>query len=215
MATDKYSILLVDDHKLFREGLKLLLLNLDYINDVKEASNGIEFLDIIKKSSPDIIFMDIDMPEMDGIEATEKGMALNPNLNIIALTMYEDDDYYSKMINAGVKGFILKNSEIEEVESAINNIIKGKTFFSQDIIETIINHISDKKNIKKTECLTERETEVLFYICKGLSNQEIADTLYLSKRTIDKHRENLLLKTSSKNTAGLVIYAIKNGIIEI
>ena len=212
---NKYSVLLVDDHKLFREGLKLLLSNLDYIGDIQEASNGIEFLNIIQTSTPDIIFMDIDMPEMDGILATEKGMELNKNLNIIALTMYGDDDYYSKMINAGVKGFILKNSEIVEVEAAINNIIKGKTYFSQEILESIINTISNKKNIKKTGSLTEREAEVLFHICKGLSNQEIADTLYLSKRTIDKHRENLLSKTISKNTAELVIYAIKNGIIEI
>ncbi|MFC2136755.1 response regulator [Bacteroidota bacterium] len=212
---EKYTVLLVDDHKLFREGLKLLLSKLNYISEIYEASNGNEFIKIIEFITPDIIFMDIDMPEMNGIEATERGMKINKNLKIIALSMYGEDDYYSKMIDAGVKGFILKNSDISEVETAIQNIINGKNYFSQEILESIIKNMYRKKNIKKTGCLTERETEVLFNICKGLSNQEIADTLYLSKRTIDKHRENLLSKTNSKNTAELVIYAIKNGVITV
>ncbi len=212
---NKYSVLLVDDHKLFREGLKILLSNIDYIKDVTEASNGKEFLEKIKNKMPDIVFMDIDMPEMDGIEATEKGLEINKNLNIIALSMYGEEDYYSKMINAGVKGFLLKNSGITDVETAIQTVLSGNNYFSQQILESLINNITRKKNIKKTGDLTEREIEVLYHICKGLSNQEIADSLFLSKRTVDKHRENLLAKTSSKNTAELVIYAIKNGIISI
>lgn len=212
---EQCSILLVDDHKLFREGLKLLLSNISFIQTISEAANGEEFLQLILKDTPDIVFMDIDMPVVDGIEATRKALEIYPELKIIALSMYGDENYYTRMINAGAKGFILKNSSIHDVEAAIKNVLSGNSFFSHEILSRIINHINKRKNIAKSSELSERESEVLYHICKGLSNQEIADTLFLSKRTIDKHRENLLIKTNSKNTAGLVIYAIKHGIVEI
>lgn len=212
---EQYSIILVDDHKLFREGLKLLLENLDYINNVYEAANGEEFLKLVEKKQPDIVFMDIEMPVMDGITATRQVLELHPGLNIIALSMYGDENYYTPMINAGAKGFILKNSGIQDVETAIHNVVSGNNYFSQEILNRLLNGIRKKSKTKKSDELTEREEEVLFHICKGLSNQEIADTLYLSKRTVDKHRENLLAKTNSKNTAGLVMYAVKNGIVAI
>jgi len=212
---EQYSIILVDDHKLFREGLKLLLENLDYIENVDEAANGEEFLKLVEKKQPDIVFMDIEMPVMDGITATQQVLELHPGLNIIALSMYGDENYYTPMINAGAKGFILKNSGIQDVETAIHNVISGNNYFSQEILNRLLNGIRKKSKTKKSDELTEREEEVLFHICKGSSNQEIADTLYLSKRTVDKHRENLLAKTNSKNTAGLVMYAVKNGIVAI
>ena len=212
---EQYSVILVDDHKLFREGLKLLLENLDYIKNVDEAANGKEFLKLVEKQQPDIVFMDIEMPVMDGIAATQQVLKLHPDLNIIALSMYGDENYYTPMINAGAKGFVLKNSGIQDVEAAIHNVISGNNYFSQEILNRLINGIGGKSKTKKSNELSEREEEVLFHICKGLSNQEIADTLYLSKRTVDKHRENLLGKTNSKNTAGLVMYAVKNGIVEV
>lgn len=212
---EKYSVILVDDHKLFREGLKLLLENLDYIKKVDEADNGKEFLKLAEKYQPDIVFMDIEMPEMDGITTTRKALELYPDLNIIALSMYGDENYYTQMINAGAKGFILKSSGIQDVETAINNVISGNNYFSQEILNRLINGIGKKSKTKKSDELSEREEEVLYHICKGLSNQEIANILYLSKRTIDKHRENLLSKTKAKNTAGLVMYAVKNGIVEV
>ena len=119
------------------------------------------------------------------------------------------------MINAGVKGFVLKNSGIQEVETAIHTVVSGKNYFSQEILILLIKNMNRKKVQGKKSGLSEREIEILHQICMGFSNQEIADLLYLSKRTVDKHRENLLLKTQSKNTAGLVIYAIKNGILEL
>jgi len=161
------------------------------------------------------VFMDIEMPVMDGITATQQVLELHPGLNIIALSMYGDENYYTPMINAGAKGFILKNSGIQDVETAIHNVISGNNYFSQEILNRLLNGIRKKSKTKKSDELTEREEEVLFHICKGSSNQEIADTLYLSKRTVDKHRENLLAKTNSKNTAGLVMYAVKNGIVAI
>ncbi len=211
----KITITLVDDHKLFREGLKFLLENIDYIEKVDEATNGVDFLKTIENGYPDIVFMDIEMPEMDGITATQKAIKLNPDLNIIALSMHGDEHYYTQMINAGAKGFILKNSGIQDIENAINNVIEGNNYFSTEILNSLIKGFGKKKKTAISIELTEREQEVLFHICKGLSNQEIADTLFLSKRTVDKHRENLLSKTNSKNTAGLVIYAVKNNIVEV
>jgi len=212
---DKLTVILVDDHQLFREGLNLLLSNISYIGEIYEASGGEEFLTLLKGRTPDIIFMDVDLPGMNGIEATRKAIEIHPGLNIIALSMYSDEVYYTKMIDAGAKGFILKNSGIQEVENAIQQVMSGNNYFSQEILSGILNSISRKKQPDKAGVLSEREVEVLYQICKGLSNQGIADLLNISKRTVDKHRENLLLKTDSKNTAGLVMYAIKNGIVEV
>lgn len=210
-----YSVVLVDDHQLFREGLKLLLKRLDCVSEIKEAKDGASFLDLLHDFHPDIVFMDIEMPVMDGITATEKALNKNSELNIVALSMYGDENYYTRMISAGARGFMLKNSGIQEVENAIKNVMSGSNYFSQEIMNRLIQGLGKGKKKKKSKDLTEREEEVLYYICKGFSNQEIADALYLSKRTVDKHRENLLSKTRSKNTAGLVMYAVKNGIVDI
>lgn len=212
---ENLSVLLVDDHQLFREGLSLLLRNLSYIHDIKEAANCESFFKILPQQHPDIVFMDIDLPGCDGIAATKKAVEKFPEINIIALSMYGEEDYYTRMIEAGAKGFVLKNSGIQEVEAAIQNIMAGKNYFSQEIMAGLLKSINRKKHLEKTTELSDREIEVLYQICKGLSNQEIADTLSISKRTVDKHRENLLSKTNCKNTAGLVMYAIRNGIVEV
>jgi DNA-binding NarL/FixJ family response regulator len=212
---DKYTILLVDDHKLFRGGLKLLLENIEYIQEVNEAENGKQFLKVLNQYKPDIVFMDIEMPEMDGITATRKALELYPDLNVIALSIYGDENYYISMIKAGAKGFILKNSSIQDVEDALKNILNGNNYVSPEILNRLLKGIEKKGKHYVSEDLSEREKEVLYHICKGLSNQDIGNKLYLSKRTVDKHRENLLFKTNSKNTAGLVMYAIKKGIVDI
>ncbi len=212
---NKIKIFLVDDHNLFREGLKFLLSNNDLISEIHEAENGKDLLENVLNVKPDIILMDIEMPIMNGIEATTEVLKIYPETKIIALSMYGNENFYSEMIDAGAKGFLLKNSKFEDVQKAIVDVSDGKNYFSPEILEAIIKNLN-KKNHKKTNTdLTEREIEVLYNICKGLSNQEIADYLYISKRTVDKHRENILLKTQSKNTAGLVIYAIKNEIFEV
>ncbi len=211
----KLSIILVDDHKLFREGLKILLSKVSFVIKISEASNGQEFIDQLSHEKPDIALLDIEMPVMNGIKATQLALEIMPELKIIGLSMYADQSYYTHMIEAGAKGFLMKNSSFDDVKRAISEVADGRSFFSGEIMDDLIQNINRKKIIKKATDLTDREIEILFLICKGLSNQEIADKLYLSKRTVDKHRENLLLKTNSKNTASLVIYAIKNEIIEI
>lgn len=211
----KLSIILVDDHKLFREGLKLLLSKVPFVGDIYEASNGQEFIDKLPVVKPEIALLDIEMPIMNGIKATRIALEEMPGLRIIGLSMYSDQSYYTNMIEAGAKGFLMKNSSFDDVQRAISDVGEGRSFFSGEIMDELIRNINRKKIVKKATDLTDREIEILFLICKGLSNQEIAEKLYLSKRTVDKHRENLLLKTGSKNTASLVIYAIKNEIIEI
>lgn len=209
----KINVLLVDDHNLFRNGLKLLLNNYKNINIVGEASNGKEFAEHNSLSQTNIALVDIDMPIMDGIEATKLVMAKFPDIKIIALSMFGDYDYYSKMISAGAKGFILKNSDITEVLNAIESVHKGGTYFTEEILIGLVKNYNTKQPLSKEIEVSEREIDVLKLICKGLSNNEIAEELSISKRTVDKHRSNLLSKTNSKNTASLVIYAIKNSLV--
>jgi DNA-binding NarL/FixJ family response regulator len=212
---DKIRIIIADDHQLFRNGLKILLNAFPGFEVTGEASNGEEFLNILKNTQADIALMDINMPEMDGIEATRAGLKICPGIDIIALSMYGEEEYYYKMVDAGAKGFILKDSDISEVREAILAVRKGGSYFSQELLYHVIQKIKHREHENKTANLSKREKEVLLKICEGLSNQEIADNLYISKRTVDKHRANLLGKTNSKNTASLILYAIKNKLIEI
>lgn len=214
----KLKIYLVDDHKLFREGLKLLLSTQDFVHHIYEASNGREFIESLSLVDCDVVLMDIEMPEMNGIEATREALRLHPDLKIIVLSMYGDEQYYYKIIDAGAKGFMLKNTGIENVITAIKKVAAGENFFSEELLFSILNNMRDS-NKTETESpdseISEREMEILYHVCKGKSNQEIADELFISKRTVDKHRANLLSKTGCRNTAALVMYAIKNKIIEI
>ncbi|MCU4162631.1 response regulator transcription factor [Carboxylicivirga caseinilyticus] len=208
---EKVSIYLVDDHILFREGIRFLLEKCDNVTAIYEANNGKELLVNVEEVSPDIILMDIDMPEMNGIEATYKTLQILPDCKIVALSMHADECFYKDMIDAGAKGFLLKNSRFEELQKAIEEVSKGNSFFSPEILNSILKNMSKAHKPDRSSELTEREAEVLLHICQGLQNGEIADLLFLSKRTVDKHRQNILLKTESRNTAELVVYAIKNG----
>jgi DNA-binding NarL/FixJ family response regulator len=212
---EKIRIIIADDHQLFRNGLKILLNSFPEFEVTGEASNGEEFLTLIKTCPADIALMDINMPEMDGIEATRKGLKICPAISVIALSMYGEEEYYYKMVDAGAKGFLLKDSDISEVKEAILTVIKGGSYFSQELLYHVIQKIKHREQESKTANLSKREKEVLYKICEGLSNQEIADTLFISKRTVDKHRANLLGKTNSKNTASLILFAIRNKLIEI
>lgn len=211
----KHKVILVDDHSLFRNGLKLLLNSSGKADVVAEASNGQEFLEIIKDYTHAIVFMDIEMPIKDGIEATHEALLRFPNLKVIALTMFGEHEYYIKMIEAGVRGFLLKNSEIDEVINAIDTVSKGENCFSKELLLNLVKNIHSKEQKYTDNLLSDREIEILSLISKGFSNQEISEKLFISKRTVDKHRSNIIEKTGSKNTASLVMYAIKNGIIDL
>ena len=215
MGMEKIRIAIADDHQLFRNGLKILLGAFPGFEVVAEASNGNELLKQLSLSLADIILMDISMPEKDGIEATAEVSKLFPDTKVIALSMYGEEEYYYSIVDAGAKGFILKDSDINEVKEAIETVYKGGNYFSQELLYHVIRKMKNREQEVKSSSLSKREKEILLKICEGLSNHEIAETLFISKRTVDKHRANLLAKTNSKNTASLILYAIKNKLIEI
>lgn len=215
------NILLVDDHALFRSGLKLLLsANKDY-RIIHEASNGLEMLDFLALNfnKVDIVMLDIAMPEMDGVQAALKAIELYPDIKIITLSMYGEEDYYFKMVGIGVKGFLLKSSSISEVLEAIDTVLCGGSYFSDEVLSNLIGSLRHSTRLEQLilddKALSEREMEILLEICSGLTNQEIAEKLFISKRTVDKHRANILEKTGCRNTANIVVYAIKNHLVEI
>ena len=213
----KPEIIIVDDHVIFRQGLKSLLASERIATVIGEASNGKEYLELLSTLKPDLVLMDIDMPHMNGMEATQKSLAMHPDLKIIAFTMFGDEDYYYKMIDLGVKGFLLKSSGISELEKAISEVLGGESYFSNEILRKIINKLSHKDTAKKVKNigLTAREMDVLEQICLGLNNDEIADKLFISPKTVKSHRSNLLVKTNCSNSTKLILYALKNKIVNI
>jgi DNA-binding NarL/FixJ family response regulator len=211
-------IIITDDHKIFRQGLRSLIVREGIAEVVAEANNGKELLELLSKHQPDLILMDIEMPEMNGVEATRNALALYPDLKILVLSTFGDEVHYFNIIQAGAKGFILKTSGIQELQAAITDVLAGESYFSNELLRTIIANINtpaltSASKEKSNNDLTKRELEVLQLVANGLSNEEIAEKIHLSITTVKGHRSNLLLKSGSKNTAGLIMYAIKNKII--
>jgi DNA-binding NarL/FixJ family response regulator len=217
----KIKIMVVDDHDMFRDGIKLLLSSGDQAEVIAEARNGKEFLEKVPSLEPDVVLMDIAMPEMDGIEATKHAHEKFPDMKILALTMFGDEKYYYQMIQSGIKGFVLKSSGISELLTGINQVNNGGNFFSNELLMKLIANLStqkDKPGDDKTdehEILSAREKEVLREITLGLSNDEIANKLNISATTVRTHRTKLLSKTGCNNTASLIMFAIKNKIISV
>jgi len=216
---EKIKIVLVDDHKIFRDGFRLLLQSFPYIEIIGEASNGKEFLDLIKTIEPDIVFMDINMPLIDGVEASRIAVEKYPEIKIIALTTFLDEDYLEKMLMAGVEAYMLKNSELDEFEKAIIKVHSGGNYFSDEIVSLLSDKLTRFRKRKKEQAVlpvfTEREKEIIELICKGYGNKEIAEKTFLSPKTVEKHKSNLFQKTDTYNTVNLVIYAFKNQIVNL
>jgi DNA-binding NarL/FixJ family response regulator len=216
---DKLSIVIVEDHHLFREGVKLIMCNTPHIEVIADFSNGKEFMDNLPLLDPDLVLMDIDMPHLNGLETTREALKTRPNLKIMVLSMLTDETSYYQMINAGVRGFMLKDSKSQELIYAIETIANGGNYFSQDLMRRIIARYTgpdarDERGISAGS-FSDREMEVLRLLCKGKSTQEIADNLFISHRTVEGHRYNLLHKTNTKNTVSLVMFALKNKIVAV
>jgi DNA-binding NarL/FixJ family response regulator len=212
-------IVLADDHEIFREGFNTLLNKQTDIELIGEAENGEDLVDLAGKLLPDVILTDIKMPRMDGIEATRKIISLFPQIYVIALTMFDEDNLIIDMLESGAKGYLLKNAHKNEVFDAIRTVYQGGSYFCKDTSPKLLQLISKSKyNPYKEvdrEIFTGKEIEVIRFICQEFSNKEIAEQLHLSVRTIEGYRERIQEKMKVKNGVGIAVFAIKNGIYKI
>lgn len=209
-------IFLVDDHEIFRAGIKMALSKLKYIQICGEAGNGKEFLQILPNIQVDIVLMDIEMPLVNGIDATKEALKLRPELKIIGLTMFNDEHYIQSMIDAGAKGFLIKNINKDTLDKAIQMVNMGGSYYSEELFNFFTRKVThDEKSSRVDIQLTNREKEVLQFLAEGLSNKQIADKMFVSERTIVGHKSNILAKTGCKNTVSLLAFAIRNELIKI
>jgi two-component system response regulator NreC len=210
---NKTNILLTDDHQIIIDGLKSLLKNSDEINVLAEANNGREALRILGILSVDVVLLDIDMPVMNGIDALKEIRKHYRDVKVIILSMHNEAGMIKSLIELGANGYLLKSCTQDELIGAITNVAAGHSYFSTDVTLALLNPATTSNPDKKNEWLTERETEILKLIAAGFSNKEIGDRLFISHRTVDTHRTNLMKKLDVSNIAGLISYAIKNGIV--
>lgn len=217
---EKLKILLVDDHPMIRIGIKSLLEGEKKIVEIDEAVDGDNCLEKLENNTYDVIIMDIKMPKKGGIDTTKEVIKKYPKAKVLALSMHDEQDFIVKMLQAGAKGYLLKNSSKEELLKAIETVSNGENYFSSDVSSIMLSKYiykefpSEKKNYKSDIQLTKRETEIIKMISEELTNAEIANKLGISVRTVDTHRRNLLQKLDVKNTAGLVRYALQNGLLD-
>ena len=218
----KINIVIADDEQLFRSGIRFLIEREANFNVIFEAENGNELIDFIANTEefPDIIMMDLKMPEMDGVQATRIIHKTHPNIKIIALTSYGGKSFITNMIDVGASSYLMKNTSPKKVVHTINQVFEKGFYYDEKILAIIQENIisSSGKRIKNDldkKLLSSREIGVLELICEQYTTSEIAEKLFISPRTVEGHRNNLLLKTQSKNVAGLVIYGIQKKLIEI
>ncbi|WKK74464.2 response regulator transcription factor [Marivirga salinae] len=208
------NIIIVDDHHMFLEGISALLDNVDDFKIIETCENGKMVFPLIEKHPIDIIVTDINMPEMDGIELSKKIKDDYPDIKTLILSTHSEISMVQKCIKNGVDGYLLKNAEKEELITALKEIYKGEKYFSQSVKDDYMNSVFTSKKAKSSLIqLSRRELEVLKLITKEFTAQEIAEELFISQNTVNTHRKNLLSKLNAKNTAGLVMYAVQNGLI--
>ncbi len=212
-AHNKIAIAIADDHEIFRMGMKKLIDDMPNTKLIFESQNGKDLIDKIKGNIPDIIFMDINMPILNGIETTETIRRQYPSIKIIALTASKEPLYFKEMVRIGIQGFMSKTASQNDITTAINQVYNGITYISNDLFDLISETILNKDD--NHSLFTQREFEILELICSGMDTHDIAKKLFLSHRTIEKHKSNMLEKSHTRNTAQLVIYAIKNKLITL
>jgi Response regulator containing a CheY-like receiver domain and an HTH DNA-binding domain len=210
-------IIIADDHEFFRDGFSGMIKKIPEINLLAEACDGEELIRLTREFHPEVIVTDIKMPKIDGIEATKQIKKEFPSIGIIALSMYDEEDQIVEMLEAGAKGYLLKNAHKDEIIAAVKSVNKDEAYYCRDTTDKLAHMIANsdfhpfKKKIKPD--FSDREIEIIKLICKQYSNKQIADYLSLSKRTIEGYREKILEKIDAINTVGIVIYALKNKII--
>ncbi|MFA6277695.1 MAG: response regulator transcription factor [Pedobacter sp.] len=214
------NIAIADDQKLFRRGMAALVGTFQNMSLIFEAENGKELLSLCESAvvKPDIILLDLSMPEMNGLDALKILKEKYPKIGVIVLTIHEAGNFILATVQAGANGYLAKNAEPEEVELAIREVYKNDFYFTLPMLATMrkgLTHKTNSTSLENINKLTTREKEVLQLICKQLSSNEIAEKLFLSTRTVEGHRNNLLLKTGSRNIAGLVLYALKHKVFDL
>jgi DNA-binding NarL/FixJ family response regulator len=211
------TVLIADDHKVFRDGIISILEDVEDIDVIAEANDGREVMAKLKEIQPEVILMDITMGDANGIDTSKLVKNEYPDIKILVLSMHSESGYIVKMLEAGASGYLLKDAGKEEMIRAIRTVAEGNTYYSKKVSSAIVEHLTNPNKAQKEKAgipLTKREIEVLQLIAEEYSNPEIADKLFISIRTVDTHRRNLLEKLGAKNTAGLVKFAMKHGIIE-
>lgn len=211
-------ILLADDHKITRDGLKALLENQSHMRVVGEAENGRQAVRLALELTPDVIVMDINMPELNGIEATRQILAELPDTKIIALSMYSDKRYVVGMLKAGVSGYLLKNCAFDELVAAISSVVKNQNYMSQKIAGTVMKDyasILESSDSSPASQLTAREREVLQLIAEGLKTKDIAARIHVSVKTVETHRQQIMRKLAAKSVAELTKIALREGITSL
>ena len=215
----KIRLLLADDHVVVRSGLRMLLQAREDIEIVGEAENGREAIEKVRTLHPDVVLLDVQMPDMNGIDATRRIKAVAPETAVLALTMHEDDHYFFEMLHAGASGYVPKRAAPDELVKALHTVSQGNVFLYPSLATRLV-----KDYLQRAESgdqplvqddLTPRELEVLTLIAEGLTNAEIADRLVISVKTVDRHRENLMRKLNLHNRIDLVKYALKMGLIDL
>ncbi|MEQ9262924.1 MAG: response regulator transcription factor [Owenweeksia sp.] len=211
------NILIVDDHQMFIDGIRSLLRKFKRFNIVADANSGNAALEIIQaRQDIDLVMTDISMPEMNGVELVKSIKSDFPAIKVLVLSMYHEKDAVDEIIMAEAEGYVLKNTGKQELANALDKIVDGGTHYSSQVINTMFSKVKEERAIRASlQNLSEREIEVLKLITEELSSQEIGDKLFISKRTVDSHRKNLLQKTNTKTVVGLIKFAYQNRVVEV
>lgn len=215
MPEMKIKVLLADDHQLFREGIATLLFSSENIEVIAQAEDGTDAIDKVKHYKPDVVLLDIAMPRMNGIEATKKIKMLNPAVKIVTLSMHSDKQYVKGVLEAGADGYLLKNCTYRQLTDAIQSVYEGKKYLSQDITEMVISgYLSPSKSDENDfDKLSEREKEIFMLFAHGKKTREISEKLFISVKTVNTHKQNILDKLHLASSTELVKYALKNNFI--
>ena len=209
-------LIIADDHPVFRDGLYGVLKRQDFISKISQASDGTEVIRFLESENYDVVLMDIKMLPMNGVQATEIIRNRFPEVKIIALSMFGEERFINEMITKGASGYLLKNSNKSEIVQAIKSVVRGNSYFSEEVAEFIVDKLNGKSNIEKenTAFMGERLREIIFLICHEKTSKEIAAMMKISHRTIDDCRVDIMILTNSKSTIGVLKFAIQNGIMD-
>ncbi|HAF31278.1 MAG TPA: DNA-binding response regulator [Bacteroidales bacterium] len=211
---EKIKIVLVDDHRMFRDGVKSVLSDEANIELIGELGNGKDLYELLKSKKPDLIITDISMPDISGIEITRFVAENYPEIKVLVLSMHSNEEFITKALSAGANGYLPKDTSMKELLEAINTISRGDNYFNKEISDTILKSIINKSKSSiesaRSESLTKREKEIVNHVVDGFTNKEIAEKLFISIRTVDSHKNNIMQKLKLKSSVELVKYAIKN-----